>query len=357
MSEIAIIGAGMMGSALAWPLADNGHGVRLVGTHLDGGIIRSCIEDRYHPRLRRRLPDGVRPYYVEQIAKALEGVDLIVSGVNSLGVHWLGRALAPLLWPGATIIAVTKGLEAGPDGELRILPDVLAGELPAPLRDQVTMAAIAGPCIAGELAGRRHSCVVFTSRRPAALKRLRAAFATSYYHVWLSTDIVGVESCAALKNAYALGVGMASGMLASAGGPDEAGAAMHNAAAALFAQSAVEMGRLVALLGGGPENVASLPGVGDQYVTCTGGRSIRLGQLLGRGLSYSQAVAEMAGETLESAYVIAQLATALPRLEERKLLRHGELPLLWVLCQVIAAGAPAKVLFDDFFRDSRLGLR
>ena len=80
------------------------------------------------------MPAGVRPYYLEQLAEALKDVDLIVSGVNSLGVHWAGQTLAPYLRPGMVVLAVTKGLETGPDGELRILPDVLASELPAELR-------------------------------------------------------------------------------------------------------------------------------------------------------------------------------------------------------------------------------
>src|SRR5512139_3534874 len=124
MSNVAIVGAGMMGSAMAWPLSDNGHRVRLVGTHLDTEIIASCLEKRWHPPLRRRLPDSVQPYYSDRVAEALEGVNVVVSGVSSPGVHWIGRTLAPHLKPGMKIIAVTKGLEANTDGNLRILPDV-----------------------------------------------------------------------------------------------------------------------------------------------------------------------------------------------------------------------------------------
>ena len=311
MAIVTIVGAGLMGTAVAWPLADNGHQVRLVGTHLDGETIRSCLETGVHPRLRRRLPVGVRPYYVEDLAGALKGADAIVSGVSSPGVHWAGRTLGPLLWPGATIIGVTKGLEATDEGELRILPDVLAGELPEALRESVSVNAIGGPCIAGELAGRRQTCVVFTGRDPAVLRRLRELFQTTYYHIWTSTDMVGVEACVALKNAFTLAVGMAGGMLERAGGPDEAGSYMHNPAAAIFGEAAAEMIRLVTLLGGDPANVTGLPGVGDQYVTSAGGRTVRLGRLLGRGLTYSQARAEMAGETLESAEIVMQLARVL----------------------------------------------
>jgi glycerol-3-phosphate dehydrogenase (NAD(P)+) len=351
MSDVAIVGAGLMGTAMAWPLSDNGHHVRLVGTHLDGDIIRSCLEKRYHPRLRRTLPDNVTPYYVEQVGEALQGVDVVVSGVNSLGVRWIGQTLSPYLQPGMAVIAVTKGLEATDDGELRVLPDVLSSTLPAELRRSVTMAAIGGPCIAGELAGRRQTCVYFASRNGAVLPALRDLFRTPYYHIFLSTDLIGVEVCVALKNAFTLAVGLAGGMLERAGGPDEADAWMHNPAAALFGASAREMTRVVTLLGGNPAFVNSLPGVGDQYVTCAGGRTVRLGRLLGKGLTYEQARAEMAGETLESAYVVAQIARALPAMERRGLIAPGDLPLLRLLCRVITENAPADVPFDDLFAD------
>lgn len=355
MANITILGAGLMGTAVAWPLSDNGHTIRLVGTHLDGAIIRSCLDVGYHPKLRRPLPPRVRPYFVEQLSEALVGADAIVSGVNSLGVHWIGRTLGPLLWPGALVIAVTKGLEARPDGAPRILPDVLASELPAALRDRVSLNAIGGPCIAGELAGRRPTCVVFAGRDEAALRHLRELFRTDYYHVWLSTDIVGVEVCAALKNAYTLAVGLAGGLLERAGGVDDADAAMHNLAAALFGVSAREMTRIVALMGGGADKVIGLPGVGDQYVTCVGGRTIRLGRLLGRGLTYREATAEMAGETLEGAYVVQQLARALPIWEAQGRIAADELPLLRLLIRVITEEARVDIPFDALFgRDAIL---
>jgi glycerol-3-phosphate dehydrogenase (NAD(P)+) len=351
MANVTIVGAGMMGSAMAWPLSDNGHHVRLVGTHLDTDIISLCLAKRFHPRLRRRLPDNVQPYYVDQLDRALEDVEVIVSGVSSPGVRWIGRALAPHLRPGMKIIAVTKGLEAAADGRLRILPDVLADELPAVVRGHVALAAIGGPCIAGELAGRRHTCVYFTSRDAAVLPPLRRMFKTPYYHIFLSTDIVSVEVCVALKNAYTLAVGLADGMLERLGGPDEAQANNYNPAAALFGASAREMARLVSLLGGNPAMVASLPGVGDQYVTCMGGRTVRLGRLLGKGLTYEQARAEMPGQTLESAFVLAQIAQALPGLEARGLLGSDELPLTRCLCRAITGNAPPELDFDLLFPD------
>jgi glycerol-3-phosphate dehydrogenase (NAD(P)+) len=217
------------------------------------------------------------------------------------------------------------------------------------LRGRVSLAAIAGPCIAGELAGRRPTCVVFASRDESLLNRARGLFRTDYYHIWLSTDIAGVEACAALKNAYTLAVGLAGGILEQTGGADEADAGMHNLAAALFGASAREMKRIVGLMGGNPENVPGLPGVGDQYVTCMGGRTIRMGRLLGRGLTYPEALKEMAGETLEGIYVVQQLARAVPVWEAGGGLGEDELPLLRLLIRVVTGNAPVRIPFESLF--------
>ena len=349
MATVAIVGAGMMGTATAWPLADNGHAVRLVGTHLDGEIIRSCKEKRFHPRLKRELPSGVRPYFVEEIGEALRDVEIIVSGVSSPGVHWIGRTIGPHLVPGQLIIAVTKGLEHTAEGDPIILPDVLAGELPARIRDEIRFAAIGGPCIAGELAGRRSSCVLFGSRDAKTLEALAPAFRTAYYHIWTTTDLIGLEYCAALKNAYTLGVGLAGGLLEKAGGVDSAGAHMHNLAAATFGQACIEMERLVQIAGGTRSFAYGLPGAGDLYVTCQGGRTVRLGGLLGMGHSFREAREILAGETLESAEIVRVMGTVVPRLVERGLLGQDEMPLLRALIDIVVHGRRVNVSLDAFF--------
>jgi glycerol-3-phosphate dehydrogenase (NAD(P)+) len=350
MAIVTIVGAGLMGTAMAYPLAENGHTVRLVGTHLDAESIQSCKERHYHPRLKRGLPPGVRPYFVEEIDEAFAGAQIVVSGVNSLGVHWIGTTIGPLLRPGQMILAVTKGLEITAEGDLRIFPDLLESELPTAVRGQVGLAAVGGPCIAGELAGRRQSCVVFGSRDPATLESLGAVFRTSYYHVWTTTDLVGLEYCAALKNAYALGVGLAAGLLEREGGVDVAGAHMHNLAAAVLAQACMEIARMLHIVGGSPQLAVGLPGPGDLYVTCQGGRTARLGKLLGLGHTYQEARRIMAGETLESAEVIRVMGQALPRLVARGLLSPEELPLLRRLIDVVVHGRPAELPLAGFFQ-------
>ena len=349
MAIVTIIGAGLMGTGTAYPLADNGHTVRLVGTPLDGETVKSCIEHGYHPRLRRALPPGTKAYYAEQLGEALAGAEIIVSGVNSLGVHWIGRALGPHLQPGQRIIAVTKGLEAKENGDLAILPDVLVEELPEGIRSQVELAAIGGPCIAGELAGRRPSCVVFGSRDRSTVEELAAVFRTPYYHVWTTTDLVGLEVCAALKNAYTLGVGLASGLLEKVGGVDEAGAHMYNLAAGLFARGCTEMARILEIMHATTAFAYGLPGAGDLYVTSVGGRTVRLGKLLGQGYRFSEARQIMAGETLEAAEILRTMGKALPKLTARGVIAPDELPLLRCLVDIVVHDKPVDLPLDSFF--------
>ena len=347
--KVAIVGSGMMGTATSWPLSDNGHEVRLVGTHLDAEIIKSCKEKRYHPTLKRQIPDGVTPYFIEELATALEDVELIVSGVNSNGVRWIGQTLGPHLRPGQWIIAVTKGMAVADNGDLMIFPDVLYSELPPAIRDQIKLAAIGGPCIAGELAGRRQSCVIFGCRDGEVAKALAPIFHTSYYHVWPTNDLMGLEVGVALKNGYVLGPGLAYGLLDRAGGLDSADANMHNLAAALFAQGCVEMEFMLRRLGGSPVFAYGLPGAGDCFVTCAGGRSMRLGRLLGQGHTFTEARQIMVGETLEAAEIVRSMGKAIPKLQERGILGPNDLPLMRALVEVVVHDKPVEFPYDQFF--------
>ncbi len=343
-----------MGSATAWPLADNGCKVNLIGTHLDSEIIRSCKEDRFHPRLKRKIPDQVAPFYLEELETALEDVDFIVSGVNSMGVRWIGQTLAPFVKPDDRIICITKGLEADEEGNLVILPEVLRQELPSKVRERVSIAAVGGPCIAGELAGRRQSCVYFGSREIETVQELADVFRTDYYHVWTTNDIAGLEITVALKNAYALGVGIATGLLEKSGGIDAAGAHMHNLAAALFTRSCMEISCILEMLGLNTDFAFGLPGAGDLYVTCQGGRSVTVGKLLGVGKTFTEALQILAGETLEAAMIIQQIGKALPKIFEKGLLKENQIPFMNLLVDVIVHEKPIEMKLDYFFNDKHI---
>lgn len=349
MTTITVLGSGIMASALSVPLTDNGHTVRLVGTFLDRDIIDRIQDDGVHPGLDVELPSSVEAFQLEQLAEALDGAEVVMSGVNSFGVEWAGQQLAPLLRPGQHVVTIAKGMAADQNGDLRILPDLLAAPVPEDVRDQVSWTAIVGPSIAGEVAVRRHTCVLFAGQDADAVDRMIELFRTDAYHVWPSTDIVGAEVSAALKNCFALGVGIANGALETL--DDDSPYQNHNFAAALFAQGASETGRMVELLGGEGSSAHILPTVGDMYVTSAGGRNVRVGRLLGAGWTFSDAREALGNPTLEGAACIDVVGGALPKLTERGVIGGHEFPLLRHLYEVVGLAQPLDVPWHTFFRN------
>ncbi len=346
MTIVTIVGAGMMGTALCWPLRDNGVEVRLIGTPLDEEIIHSIIHTGLHPTLQRRVPPGVKAAYSDDLIKSLKGVDVIVNGVSSFGTDWFIESVGPQLEPGVPVLAVTKGLVAKPDGYLQTLPEYVDEGLSSNQQGKISLNAIAGPCIAHELAARRQTCVVFTGGDLAILSTLKKLFSTSYYHIWLSPDYREVEICAAAKNGYALAIGMAVGIMDVTGA--DGLAQMYNPQAALFAQSCLEMRLLLKSQGGKEEYASWLPGAGDLYVTVYGGRTLKLGRLLGQGHSFSDALGQMANVTLESVQIVNRLSAAIKPLQDRGKIRAEDLPLLRFLQGVITQDKPVEFPFDSF---------
>ncbi|MGE0322767.1 MAG: 2-dehydropantoate 2-reductase N-terminal domain-containing protein [Polyangiaceae bacterium] len=353
MAIITVLGAGMMGSAWCVPLVDAGHEVRLVGTHLDDALIDGLKRDGVHPKLNFHLPEAIQPFYVGELARALEDAEVIGLGVSSLGIRWAAETLAPYLGT-RPVMAISKGLEWNGQ-ELVILPDVFAEALKqaAPAATQAALSnlspvAVAGPCIAGELARRVETCVVMSGRDPAVTRQLAELVRTPYYHAFPSDDVMGVEACAALKNAYAMGIAFAAGIHEAKGG--EAGSvAMHNHESAVFAQAVLEMQTLVELLGGEARTAAGLAGVGDLDVTCNGGRTGRFGRLLGSGLSKSQAVERMQGATLECLEILRVMREAVVAFESAGRLPRGSLPLLMHMADVVQRDEAVNVPFPRFF--------
>jgi glycerol-3-phosphate dehydrogenase (NAD(P)+) len=181
------------------------------------------------------------------------------------------------------------------------------------------------------------------------LERLAGLLRTPYYHVWTNTDIVGVEVSVALKNIYALAVGLVIGLLEKEGQADN-GAVMYNLAAAIFAQGLYEMAYLVRYMGGQPHNIYTLPGAGDLYVTAQGGRNCRMGRLLGLGLPYSQAKAEhMPDETIEGAQLAQAIGPTIEAMIARGELEGSVLPLLQMMINIVCHDAPVDIPWDAFF--------
>lgn len=298
MATITMVGAGQMASALSFPARDNGHEVRLVGTMLDRDIIDSVKATGWHPTLKRQLPPDCKAFQLEELEAALRGTDLVIGGVSSFGVEWFCKEILPRIPAGLPVLNVTKGMIDLPDGSLQTYPHYYAQQVPGK-----TLLAVGGPCTSYELADRDPTQVCFCGWDTAALRLAKQLLGTDYYHISLSTDVVGVECAVAMKNAYALGVSLAVGLA------QRQGDVLHyNSQAALFGQSVREMRLLLALAGGGDDNIVY--GAGDLYVTIFGGRTRKIGTLLGQGLSYEQAMEKLAGVTLESVVIATRTARA-----------------------------------------------
>ncbi len=319
MSIITIVGAGMMGSAMCFPAADNGHEVRLVGIH-NRESIDSVRTTGYHTTLKRTLPDGVKAYHIEGLKEALEGADLVISGVSSFGVKWFEETVLPLLPDNTPVLSVTKGLESLPDGTLVPFPTAMT----ARAGKKVSLNAVGGPVISFELADRQQTEIAFCGTDMEVLKKLKAMLETDYYHITLTTDVPGLECAVAMKNAYALGVSLAIGLNERKYG--EGTPEHYNPQAALFEQSTREVMKLMQLMGAQMETLPFF--AGDLYVTVFGGRTRRIGILLGKGHSYEEARQILAGVTLESVAIATLAAEAIRRLEARGLAKTSDFPLL-----------------------------
>ncbi|NIS79238.1 MAG: glycerol-3-phosphate dehydrogenase [Anaerolineales bacterium] len=349
MANIVILGAGVMGTAISTPLADNGHRVHLVGTHLDTDIIEEIHQNRFHPKLRTPVANDVHPFTHLDLDLAMQDVDLVILGVNSLGISWAAEQLSTVLPPETPVVAVTKGL-AGDGEKLHLLPDVFRSGLPADIQPSVQVAAIGGPSIAGELAVRRHTSIVLTGRDEEHLDKIAALFRTPYYHIWTSTDMVGVEVCVALKNLYALAIGMVRGLLELEGLANN-DAAMHNLAAAIFAQGLWESAFLVQLMGGELSNVYSLAGAGDLFVTSVAGRNVRMGRLLGLGEKYKKAKEQhFPDDTVEGAELAIAIGDTIEHMLDRGKLETKHIPLMRKMIHIIRDEEAIEIPWDDFFQ-------
>ncbi len=352
MAVVTIIGAGMMGSALAFPARENGHEVRVVGTHLDREIIDVSGRKNRHPKFDRDFPEGIRFYQIEEVERAIAGSDMIIGGVSSFGVEWFGDTILPLIPDGMPVLTVTKGLMDTEDGRLLTYPQLWQEKLDA-LGKKVPLNAVGGPCTSYELVAHDQTEVVFCGNDLEILERLKEIMTTEYYHISLSTDVVGTESAVALKNGYALGIALTIGENQKRLGLDSE--PHFNSQAAVFGQSIKEMYRLLEYQGAADlDNLAV--GAGDLYVTVYGGRTRLIGILLGRGLDIDEARAELAGVTLESLVVAERVARAIRKADQKGKLDMRDFPLLEHIDGILTEKKPVNIPWEDFTYESAKGM-
>ncbi len=293
-----VVGGGSWGTAFARLLADLEHEVVLACR--DPSQAAEIGESHRNPRYLTGVDlTGVRAV---PLAELPAGADVYVLAVPSRAFAEVAAGLPPE----CSVLSLTKGLDPTTGQRL----STLVGGRP--------VAVLSGPNMAAEIAEGLPSAAVIASEGEELALRLQGAINSRVFRVYVNPDVTGVELCAASKNVIAL----------AAGGVDGLGLG-DNAKAALITRGLAEMARLGEACGARPETFAGLAGMGDLIVTCWSryGRNRRAGELIARGASAEEAVAEI-GQVVEG------LTTA-PVLHDLSRRLGIELPITEAVCRVL----------------------
>jgi len=301
MAKILILGAGSMSTAFAFPCSDNNHEVSIVGTHLEDNFIDIIKSNKnVHPALKSRIPNNVKLYKFNSFHDLLKKADLIVIGVSSKGIHWASEQLTKIK-NNQQILILTKGLNVNKKNRYEVYPDTVKKFLIKNGIKSFKISVAAGPCLASDLSNRVLTNVIFANKDIFVVRNLSKMLSTYYYKIKCSKDVVGVAACGGIKNIYAMIVGTSMGINLK----KEKDNKNLNTAAALFNQSVKEMCYFIKKIGGQESTVINLAGVGDLYVSCTGGRNSKMGKFIGMGMTYKKAKkSKMPNETVEGADLI-----------------------------------------------------
>ena len=291
---IAVLGAGSWGTALALHLLRQGRAVRLWAhdpARADQ-IARERCNHRYLPGLE--LPPSLQ--VTGSLNRALSDGALALIAVPSEGFEELVLRLSEVVSPGVRLVCATKGLHPTSG---RFLFEVARDFVP-----RASVALLSGPTFASEVAAGLPAAVTLASRDVDFARRLAPLFHSPAFRVYPSDDVVGVAIGGAVKNVLAIAAGIADGLGFGA-----------NARAALITRGLAELSRLGRALGGRPETLAGLSGLGDLVLTCTGdqSRNRRCGFLLaaGHGPAEAQVRIGQAVEGVRSAAQTGRLANRL----------------------------------------------
>jgi glycerol-3-phosphate dehydrogenase (NAD(P)+) len=320
MRTVTVLGAGSWGTALAVHLARVGHDVRLWARD------RALVDDMTARRANAvYLPDVTLPESVlvtHTLSDALRESELVVSAIPSHGCRTVIRAAAQELAPHTVIVSATKGLEG--DTLLRmseVITQETAGAHP--------VVVLSGPSFALEVAKQLPTAVLAASADAAAMEMVQGEFRGTYFRLYGSDDVAGVEIGGALKNIIAIAAGVVEGLGLG-----------HNALAALITRGLAELTRLACAAGGRRETLAGLSGLGDLVLTCTGtlSRNRHVGIELARGRQLADILAGM--KMIAEGVRTTGAALALGA-------RHGiELPIAAQMAEVLAGRADVRAAID-----------
>ncbi len=321
--KAAVIGSGAWGTALAIRLCKNGHDVTMWTFETD--LIGEMESTRRNPR----LPGAVLPEELKISGDyaCAAGCDLVVIASPSFPMRSVCRGVAPYIGERAVVASVTKGLEAG--SCLR-MSQVVAEETG---REVV---ALTGPSHAEEVSMDMPTGLLAACENQSLAEFVQDAFMSDVLRVYTSSDPVGAELGAALKNVIALCAGVADGMGCG-----------DNTKAMLMTRGLTETARLGVALGAKKETFAGLAGVGDLIVTCTSmhSRNRRAGILIGQGMDVQQAMKEV-GAVVEG-YYAAGSAYELGKA------KGVDMPITEAAYKVLYQGADVKEAVQELLKRSR----
>ena len=314
MADISVIGSGSWGTALAWLLRNNGHRVTLW----------SYLREENEMFLKYRenvdkLPGVLldqEVVFTNQLEESIPGRDMLVLAVPSPAIRSTARNMRGLVSEGQLIVNVAKGIE---EKNLMTMTDILEEEIP-----QADVAVLSGPSHAEEVGKGLPTTIVAGAHSRETAERIQGYFMSPVFRVYTSSDMLGIETGAALKNVIALAAGMADGL----GYGD-------NTKAALITRGIAEISRLGTAMGAHLETFYGLSGIGDLIVTCASvhSRNRKAGWLIGQGRTMEQAMAEV-HMVVEGVYS----ARAGMKLAERY---HVEVPIIQSVNEILFEGKSA----------------
>ena len=286
MSQVAVIGAGAWGTALAVVLGRGGnHGVQLWAYEPEvcSSINTRHVNDAFLDGME--IPKSVRAS--NDFAAVLRRAEVVVSVMPSHHCRRLFQQMAPHLKPEMLIISASKGIEN--DTFLR-MSEVIASVVEQTRGFVPQLVAISGPSFAREVARGDPTAITAAATEQEAATRVQQVFNDPAFRIYTHDDIVGVELGGSLKNVIAIAAGICDGLGLG-----------HNSVAALITRGLTEITRLVVACGGRRDTMAGLAGLGDLVLTCTGSlsRNRTVGVELGRGRKLPEIIAGMHGMVAE----------------------------------------------------------
>ncbi|MFZ2553580.1 NAD(P)H-dependent glycerol-3-phosphate dehydrogenase [Psychrobacter urativorans] len=284
--RLAFLGGGSFGTAMANLAARNGCDTTLWVR--DKRIVKSMAKLRMNKKYLPGFKLDDRLKFNHDLAAAVKDKDIIFLAVPSSAFRETLKNIAPYI-TGQSIVSLTKGMEKD---TFAMMSDIIKEELP-----EVNFGVMSGPNLAIEIMKNMPSATVIASHSEPLRHAVQAALHSAFFRVFASDDIRGVELGGALKNIYAIAMGMAAAY--------DVG---ENTKAMLLTRALAEMSRFGVEEGANPLTFLGLSGVGDLYATCSSelSRNYRIGNMLGRGMNIDAAVKKL-GQTAEGVNTIQQV--------------------------------------------------